>query len=66
MWILQAVTDEQKQIAEKYVKECAVETSFTPEDLTKLRTNPKSAVGDAKAQVSNRSSTHIHNVSCFC
>lgn len=53
MHFLQAVTDDQKQIAEKHAKDCLTETSYTPEELAKLRANPKAAVGDVKAQVSH-------------
>lgn len=47
----QAVTDEQKQVADKVGKECAAEGGLTPEDIQKIRTNPKAAVSDPKAQV---------------
>lgn len=49
---MQAITDEQKQVGEKFAKECAGETGLTAEEIGKLRTNPKSAdVKDAKLQV---------------
>lgn len=47
----QAVTDEQKQIAEKVGKDCAGETGLTAEEVQKIRSDPKSSVSDPKAQV---------------
>lgn len=49
--IFQAVTDEQKQVAEKVAKDCAGENGLTAEEVQKIRANPKSSVNDPKAQV---------------
>lgn len=51
------MTDEQKQNAEKVAKDCAVESGMAPEDVQKLRADPKNSVKDPKAQV--RQSYHI-------
>lgn len=56
---LQAVTDEQKQIADKVGKECAAEGGLTAEDIQKIRTNPKAAVSDPKAQVNQNRFSHL-------
>lgn len=48
---LQAVTDEQRQNAEKVGKECAAANGLTLEDMQKIRTDPKTSVKDPKAQV---------------
>lgn len=47
----QAVTDEQRQIADKVGKDCASENGLTADDVQKIRTSPKTQVSDPKAQV---------------
>lgn len=47
----QAVTDEQRQIADKVAKDCASENGLTADDVQKIRTSPKTQVSDPKAQV---------------
>lgn len=51
--ILQAVTDEQRQTADKVAKECAGESGLSVDDVQKLRTDPKSLQKDPKAQVNS-------------
>ncbi|XP_031628703.1 general odorant-binding protein 56a-like [Contarinia nasturtii] len=47
---ISAVTDEQKQIADKVAKDCASENGLSAEEVQKIRTNPKSTVNDPKSQ----------------